>query len=197
VILGFHCIFTAYGFWLPNEPRGSWSNYVASWNLLRFGPATKVDTRQSVTHHAYDHNCKRNMQAALRHEPVLFTDQQAAAVAAAIGQTPYALHALAVMPDHVHLVMAHTDRPVRRAVGHIKSEATRALRDRGCFCDHKPWADHGWNVYLDTNEDMQRAIRYVENNPVRERLPPQRWPFVIPYDPSTSRAAQARRKRRG
>ena len=46
-VLAAHVIFTAYGFWLPNDPRGSWSDFVASWELLKFGRATKVTTRAS------------------------------------------------------------------------------------------------------------------------------------------------------
>jgi len=41
MVHGFHVIFGAYGFWLPNDPRGSWSDFVGSWELWRFGPATK------------------------------------------------------------------------------------------------------------------------------------------------------------
>jgi len=39
MIRAYHAIFTAYGFWLPNDPRGSWSDFVGSWELFRFGPA--------------------------------------------------------------------------------------------------------------------------------------------------------------
>ena len=48
MILAYHSIFSMYGFWLPNDPRGSGSDYVANWDLFRFGPATKVNTRHSV-----------------------------------------------------------------------------------------------------------------------------------------------------
>jgi hypothetical protein len=30
MIIAFHSIFTAYGFWLPKEPRGSRSDFVAA-----------------------------------------------------------------------------------------------------------------------------------------------------------------------
>jgi hypothetical protein len=48
VILATHGIFTAYGFWLPNDPRGSWSEFVRSWELARCGKAIKINTTQSV-----------------------------------------------------------------------------------------------------------------------------------------------------
>jgi hypothetical protein len=40
MVLASHVIITAYGFWLPNEERGSWSDFVRSWELFKnFGPA--------------------------------------------------------------------------------------------------------------------------------------------------------------
>ncbi len=48
MILGHHLIISAYGFWLPNDPRGSWSDFVRAWEIAKFGDATKVETRRSV-----------------------------------------------------------------------------------------------------------------------------------------------------
>ena len=41
--------------------------------------------------------------------------------------------------------------------------------------------DEGWDVYLNTTADVQRAIAYVKNNPLRESKPLQKWSFVTPY----------------
>ncbi len=45
MIVGYHIIFGMYGFWLPNDPRGSWSDFVGSWELYRFGldPSPAID----------------------------------------------------------------------------------------------------------------------------------------------------------
>jgi len=43
MVLASHCTFTAYGFRLPNDPRGSWSDFVRAWDLLLSGKATKTD----------------------------------------------------------------------------------------------------------------------------------------------------------
>ena len=56
MILGLHFIFSAYGFWLPNDPRGSWSDTVRDLELLRFGPATKADTTRSVAARPHDYS---------------------------------------------------------------------------------------------------------------------------------------------
>jgi len=197
MILAFHSIFTTYGFWLPNEPRGSWSDFVASFDLLKFGPATKTHARRSLARRSYDPAVKKQMQAALRHPPVRFTRPQIEVIAAAFADTPYTFHALAVLPDHVHAVIAHTPRQIRQVVGHLKSEATRGLRARGWFAGHTPWVQHGWNVYLDSDADVERAVGYVNANPLRAGMAAQDWAFVTPYDPTRSRAAIARRKRRG
>jgi REP element-mobilizing transposase RayT len=181
MIRAFHCIFTAYGFWLPNEPRGSWSSFVASWELLRFGLATKVDVRRSIAGRPYDVALKSEMQAVLKRPSVAFTGEQARAIVQGFSQTPYTLHACAVLPEHVHLVVGYTPRKIRRVVAHLKAEATRTLREGGWYLDGTPWAAHGWNVYLNSYEDVMRAIRYVEQNPIREGKRFQRWSCVVPY----------------
>ena len=50
----YHLIMTAYGFWLPNDPRGSWSDFVGSWDLYRYRPATKVNDYRSYAHDPHD-----------------------------------------------------------------------------------------------------------------------------------------------
>ena len=54
-------------------------------------------------------------------------------------------------------------------VGHIKSRATHALREQRLWNDDRPlWGEHGWNVYLESAAAVERAIRYVSNNPLKE-----------------------------
>ena len=48
MVHGYHLILTMYGFWLPNDPRGSWSEFVRQWELLRFGRANKTMDRRSL-----------------------------------------------------------------------------------------------------------------------------------------------------
>ena len=50
----YHLVMTAYGFWLPNDPRGSWSEFVRAWEPQRFGPATKTRERRSHAHDPHD-----------------------------------------------------------------------------------------------------------------------------------------------
>ena len=55
MIVGYHVIFSAYGFWLPNDPRGSWSEFVGAWELvLAGGRTTKTDERCSLARRPHD-----------------------------------------------------------------------------------------------------------------------------------------------
>ena len=44
------------------------------------------------------------------------------------------------------------------------------------------WGGPGWKVFLYSPEDIRRTIRYIQNNPTKLGLPPQRWGFVKDYD---------------
>lgn len=206
MVLAYHVILTMYGFWLPNDPRGSWSDVVREWELLRFGPATKVTTRRSVATRAHDRALRRAAKAALRYPPVRITGVQAVSMAngfvVAINQAGYVVYACSILPDHVHLVVARHDRPIEGIVPHLKAKATMRLRADGRHpmalwprADGSlpsPWARNFWAVYLDRKADIARAVRYVEGNPGKEGLTRQAWPFV-----TRSRGCDAARRSRG
>ena len=195
MILATHAIFTTYGFWLPNEQRGSWLDFVRNWELYQFGPATKVTTRRSVAHQPYDRDLKNRQQAALQYDPVTFTGEQALAVAMgfkkAIEESRYTLFACSILPAHVHLVFQRHAHRAEQIVGHLKGRATRMLTEKGLhpFAAQRDatgqlpsvWTRRAWTVFLNDESAMLRAIEYVEQNPIREGLPPQTWSFVTSY----------------
>jgi hypothetical protein len=80
MIVGYHVIFGAYGFWLPNDPRGSWSDFVGSWELRRYGSATKTNERRSLAHRKHDRSQRLAAKQALQRPAVQFTGVQARAV---------------------------------------------------------------------------------------------------------------------
>src|SRR5687768_1518334 len=80
-VLAYHLILTAYGFWLPNDPRGSWSDFVRAWELRRFGPATKVKDGRSRARDPHDVAMRLEAKRHLARDPVHFTGLQARAIA--------------------------------------------------------------------------------------------------------------------
>ncbi len=189
MVLAYHCIFGAYGFWLPNDPRGSGSDYIASWELLRYGPATRTHSKRSVAYRPHDEALRREAKEDLKFPPVLFTGRQALTAAEgfawAAREGKYMIHACAALPDHVHLVIGRHSRHVRKIVGHVKARATRLLHLRdGWAVDRPVWGEHGWNVFLSTADEVDYAIAYVNDNPPKESKPLQRWSFVTPFNAS-------------
>ncbi len=188
MVLGFHSIFGAYGFWLPNDPRGSWSDYVASWELFRFGPATKTTSRRSLARLAHDRHLRVAAKQALKYPPVQLTGLQARAVGngfkKSCEESGYQIHACSILPEHGHLVIGRHSRHIRRIVGHLKGRATQQFAEQKLWpsSEHPVWAERGWNVFLDNVDYMKRAIRYVEDNPLKEGKPRQHWSFVRLWD---------------
>jgi REP element-mobilizing transposase RayT len=197
MVRAYHIIISCYGFWLPNDPRGSWSTWVHSWELFRYGgPATKVNTRRSVANIPHDRAKRQAMKQHLKYPPVIFTGEQARSVALGFGDAArdggYTILACAVLPDHAHLVVARDARLSEQIRSHLKRAASRRLRKESlhplaAYARHEetppsPWSRGGWQVYLNTDEDIVRAVRYVEDNPVREGKKRQRWSFVTPLE---------------
>jgi hypothetical protein len=201
-LLACHIIFSLYGFWLPNDPRGSWSDFVWSWELFRFGKATKTDSRRSVAHVAHDREARERAKSGLRHPPVMLSGRQALAVGHGFGQAAreggYAVHACSILPDHVHMVIGRHERPLGRLVGHLKARATQCLAAEGLWPDaQRPvWGGPGWKVFLYEPVRAREAIAYVEGNPAKEGRPAQHWSFVVPFQTEAS-AEQARRRNIG
>ena len=191
-MLAFHAIFGAYGFWLPNDPRGSWSQWVGSWELFRYGPATKVNVRHSLASKQHDRLQRLEAKKALNHKPIRFTGEQAAAVAQGFSQAMerhrYECYACAILPENVHMVLNSDSMSPGQAIGKLKRSAGDMLIEKSlhpfastvepgtrpplCF------ARRAWKVYLDTEDDLRRSIAYVIQNPVKDGLPVQAWSFV-------------------
>ncbi len=80
MVLAYHFLFSAYGFWLPNDPRGSWSETVRQFDLLKFGPATKVNVTPNLAHDPHDRELRKQAKEALMYRPVRFSGLQARAI---------------------------------------------------------------------------------------------------------------------
>lgn len=194
MIHGYHVIWGTYGFRLPNDPRGSWSDFVYSWEIARFGKATKSLERNDVDPGRYA-KWREAARRALKYPPVTLTGQQALEVAHGfnifVEKSKLAVWACSIMPEHVHFVFGRHHYKIETAANLLKGEATRRLVKVGAhpmeaFRDEKGrlpsmWGENQWIKYLDTESAIENAISYVLDNPVRENLRPQKWLFVMPF----------------
>ncbi len=195
MVLGHHLIISAYGFWLPNDPRGSWSDFVRAWELVKFGEATKVDTHRSVAAKPHDRRLRLAAKKSLKYPAVEFTGLQAKSIGTGfwryVQRSGVVVWACSILPDHVHLVVRRHSYKAEIMMQQFKGNATAQLnRDKrhplSAFAvpvkrAPSPWGERGWKVFLDSEEDIWRAIRYVENNPLKEGKPRQTWSFVSKF----------------
>ena len=196
VVHGYHLTLAAYGFWLPNDPRGSWSEFVGKWELVRFGRSTKsLDRRECAALSDVELRHREATRKTLRYPPVQFTGRQARAIArgfaAACRRGGYTIWACSILPEHTHLVLARHRYKVEQIANLLKGRSTRSLieEDLHPLAEYAPagarpprmWAEHQWKVYLDSEEAIEDAIRYVDDNPAKEGKPAQHWSFVTPF----------------
>jgi REP element-mobilizing transposase RayT len=195
-MVGLHLIFSTYGFWLPNDPRGSGSTRVRTWHVYDAGgEATKVSTTRSVAARPHDRRLRLAAKQALKYPPVELTGLQARAVARGIAailpKVELVVYACAIMPDHVHAVVAAHSFSGDQIIACLKRASTHGMNEEGLHplasfrhtngklpC---PWGGGAWKVFLKTPKEMRDRIRYVERNPVRAGFRLQRWSFVVPY----------------
>ncbi|HEY2414493.1 MAG TPA: hypothetical protein VGI40_19765 [Pirellulaceae bacterium] len=131
-VIAYHIIFGAYGFWLPNDPRGSMSKYVFAPRLQPFGPPQRVREDTSLT--TGEAAKLQAMRRELRFPPVRFSSRQITIIACAFGDIVQELglvfYAAALMPDHVHIVAARQGIYAETIVGYLKRAASRELRKK-------------------------------------------------------------------
>jgi REP element-mobilizing transposase RayT len=186
MVVGYHLIWTAYGWWLPNDPRGSSSHEIRVERLADLGDLhhgrkpvqpLPVELREFYA----------KAQAVLRHELLTLSDPGIQVVAdsfaRAIREARYTCYACAIMADHVHaLIRRHRDK-AEVMIECLQITSRAALIAAGLRPPpHPVWGGPGWKRFLNTREDIERIVRYIQMNPIKARRPPQRWSFVKPYD---------------
>lgn len=88
-----------------------------------------------------------------------------------------------------------------KIAAHLKAKATAELNVHGQhpLAGHvsatgrvpSPWARNYWCVFIFDEDHSRQAVKYVEHNPVKAGLKPQRWSVVTPYSgAATSRGAE-------
>lgn len=134
------------------------------------------------------------MREALKYPPVRFNLAQIGAIgegfADAVRRFEIRLYACDILWDHVHLVPARHNETVEFICRVMKSAATRRLTALGLhpLAKHAdatgraptPWAEGGWERYLDTRAEIAEAVEYADGNPPKHDLSEQRWDFVVP-----------------
>ncbi|MBY0523102.1 MAG: hypothetical protein K2R98_06870 [Gemmataceae bacterium] len=187
LVIAYHLVWTGYGWWLPNDPRGSGSTEIRCNVLAELGEL-HVGRKRVQPAGAEVRQFYQQAGGLLKHPLVNFDHAARAVIASAfdrvIQQHRYTCYACAVMPDHVHIVIRKHRHEAEDMITALR-EASRAEVDvsRLLPMGHPVWScGAGWKVFLDHPSEVRRTIHYVEQNPTKIGLPRQFWPFVKPYD---------------
>ncbi|MDD4891068.1 MAG: transposase [Phycisphaerae bacterium] len=186
MVFGYHLVWTAYGWWLPNDPRGSMSHQIASDVIAELGQLhygrKQVQPAGWVIRKFYEHAAP-----VLKFDLREFSRSQIARIAESFAGTVrrqnYTCYACAIMPDHVHLLIRKHRDPAPEMIARLQADSrTWLLHQGGSDPMHPVWGGPGWVVFLDHPDDFRRTVGYIEGNPTKARIPRQTWEFVIPYD---------------
>ena len=186
MVIAYHLIWTAYGYWLPNDPRGSMSktiacDVIAELGSLHYGRKKVQPSARAVG------EFRDRAKDALKYSLLDFAPSDFLTIAEGLVQCireqRYTCYACAIMPDHVHLLIRKHKHQAEDMLDNLQEFSRLRLRTVGLRTfDHPVWGGPGWKVFLDTPADVRRTICYIEENPVKWRLPRQEWPFVMEYD---------------
>jgi hypothetical protein len=189
LVIAHHVMWTLYGWWLPNDPRGSTSRTVrkdlmAELGELHFGRKAVQPAGREIR------EFYRDAEGVLQHPLLSFAADEFVIVADAIGhavnECRYTCYACAVMPDYVHLVIRKHRDLAEEMIQKIQTLSRERLVEVGLrAADHPVWTRGGWKVFLEHPDDVRRTIQYVENNPRKagmSRQSRQSWPWVKEYD---------------
>jgi hypothetical protein len=199
MVIAYHLIATAYGWWLPNDLRGSMSknircDLIKELGEVHFGRKRIQPNSKSIR------DFFRQAEPALQHQLLEFQEAEREIIARSFAETiqreRYTCYGLVLMKDHTHLCIRKHRHLAEQMVLTFQEFSRRALIEAGLRAkDHPVWGGPGWKVFLDETEDVWRTIRYIDDNPIKIGESPQVYPFVTPYDNWPLRKSPRNRER--
>jgi hypothetical protein len=115
MIIGHHLIWTAYGWWLPNDPRGSMSREIRKDALIDLGDLHYGRKRVQPANWKITRFYAEAAES-LQFNLLKFSQDEVAAIAESFASTiqrrTCTCYACAIMPEHIHLLIRrHRDMP--------------------------------------------------------------------------------------
>src|SRR5258708_36119811 len=184
MVVGYHLIWTAYGWWLPNDPRGSSSHEIRVERLEDLGDLhygrKRIQPPSRELRAFYE-----RAGGLLKHPLLTFNEDDFPTIAdgfrRVIEEQRYTCYACSIMPD-VHMIIRKHKHSGEAMIYNLQQRSKELLLvDQRRDVGHPVWGGPGWKVFLSV-DDIRRVIQYVEDNPIKIGLPVQRWDCVKQYD---------------
>ncbi|MDD5327333.1 MAG: transposase [Phycisphaerae bacterium] len=180
MIIAYHAIFTTYGTWLPNDPRGSYSKDVyieqlRSLGIVKYGRQSPQPAKKTL----------QNFWAVAKQNttrpPFFINDRTRPLVASGFQTVTNRLNitvpACAIMNDHVHILIMRSNYRIEYLINQLKGAATKAMK-----LENTPWTRSSWKTFINDADTLTAAIEYICANPENSGLSPQSWDFVTPLN---------------
>ncbi len=185
-VAGFHLMWTAYGWWLPNDPRGSESHEIRVEPIAALGELhhgrkmVQPSGREIRAFYEQAHEVLQHRLLTLADEDMTCVGESFAEVMA---ERRYTCYACAIMPDHVHLLIRkHRDNAEMMIESLQRASREKLIAAGRREATHPVWGGPGWKVFLFRPDDFVRVIKYIRQNPIKAGRPAQSWGFVKEYD---------------
>jgi hypothetical protein len=108
IVIAYHLIWTAYGWWLPNDLRGSGSKIIAQ-DIFKHLGELHVDRKQVQPASSEVRDFYKHAAGLLKYPLLKFGNEQVVSLAQAFRQViqecRYTCYACAMMPDHIHILI--------------------------------------------------------------------------------------------
>jgi REP element-mobilizing transposase RayT len=185
MIIGHHLIWSAYGYWLPNDVRGSSSHGIRVEKVAALGPL-HYGRKPVQPPPAEIREFLKMADEVLEHRRYEFKQDEVLLLGNAIGETiaerEYTFYAAALMPDHVHLLVRRHRDHAEEMIQFFQEKSKAHLIEHNLRpVNHPVWGGPGWKVFQNTPEQMASTIEYIRRNPLKIGWPEQVWDFVTPY----------------
>jgi len=186
LVIAYHLIWTAYGYWLPNDPRGSTSHHIRNKKISELGQWHFGRYKIQPTGKAV-REFQEKAATVLKYSLLKFDKPEIMEIAQAftdmITQQCYTCYACTIMPDHVHVLIRKHKHSAEEMIENLQESSRLRLREtKHRSWDHPVWGGEGWKVFLHHPSEVREIIRYIEDNPIKWGLPRQKWPYVAEYD---------------
>lgn len=184
-VIAHHLVITGYGHWLPNDIRGSGSVELKKEKLEELGPIHYGRKRQQPSKQEI-RDFFLQAEPLLEFDRIWFDHAKRQAIAEAFSNVikqHYTVWACAICKNHAHLCIRahrHTSEMMWTLLADASRKVIRTFSDVDPL--HEIWTRAPYTVFLYTPDEIRDRIGYINQNPIKEGLPPQSWAFVQPYN---------------
>ncbi|MEM7627634.1 MAG: hypothetical protein AAF333_18720 [Planctomycetota bacterium] len=156
--LGVHLVKSAFGQWLPGDPRGHWST---AWD-------EKLGHVEPHTLHEGDPVRQRMAAERMQHPSVSWTPAMIESIATTLercaDESPWNIAALAIEPTHLHALIIYASLDFDRTTKWLAQQMTKAVHAETSHAG-PVFAKGKWATFVFDQPHWDNTARYIQHHP--------------------------------